>query len=95
MVFAQGWMTEHHRAVLDQTAASKRSNAVMSVFCLWQLVPITVHGDIQQDNDNKILLNLDMQLIKSHLDFIKKMTEKLFPMWVESVRAVRVVFQGV
>lgn len=34
MVFAQGWMTEHHRAVLDQTAASKRSNAVMSVFCL-------------------------------------------------------------
>lgn len=40
-------------------------------------MPIT---DIQQDNDNKVLLNLDMQLIKSHLDFIKKMTEKLFPM---------------
>lgn len=54
---------EHHSIVLEQTAASKRSNGDMSEFYLRQLLPITVDEDVQQDNDNKLLLNLEPQTV--------------------------------
>lgn len=54
---------EHHSIVLDQTAASKRSNDDMSEFYRRQLLPITVDEDVQQDNDNKLLLNLETQTV--------------------------------
>lgn len=91
-----GWQSITAQCLIKQRQVNA---ATLSCQCF---VSDSLYWLLYMETYNKIMIIRfcwiwsDIQLIKSHLDFIKKMTEKLFPMWVlKSVRAVRVVFEGV